>query len=224
MTHTKWHRLWSKEEVECLVKGYGIQSVSSLSLQIGRERQSLYSKARLLGLTKQSVCKARGRTFSTSGHGKKVYCSKDCLRVANTARHRRYVEANRESVHRYTHERKIRIWGKSSLELASKAEFVAIERVLPKLGSADIFHASLVNRFFLFDLIATHEGRRVPIDVTAGVSKEVGKDTPKRAIAEALGMPLYVVFISPDFSKYQLVLSHNLKTLAIHVQELLPIE
>jgi hypothetical protein len=119
--------------------------------------------------------------------------------------------------------RKLKNWGESTREIASTAEVFAIEKILPKLGFSELYHASSFNRFVPFDTIATYGMQRVLIDVTTGASKSVMHNFA-HPIAEALRLPLYILFIRPDFSKYQLTLCTGAKTVQTHLSELVPIE
>jgi hypothetical protein len=94
---------------------------------------------------------------------------------------------------------------------------------LPKEGFKEIYHASIVNRFFPFDVVATLDSQRVLIDVTTGMSKSIVR-TGQQQLADALRMPLYILFVKPDFSKYQLKACPRCKTVAMHITELIPIE
>jgi hypothetical protein len=126
-------------------------------------------------------------------------------------------------VNEYQRTRKLKNWGTSTPEIASRAETLAIEKILPKLGFCDFFHASALNRFVPFDIIATLDGQGVLIDVTTGVSKSVMHKFG-RSIAKALGMPLYVLFIKPDFTKCQLVTCADKRTVQMRPSELVSIE
>ena len=142
---------------------------------------------------------------------------------ALAARHRIYVASHRIHVKELTKAWKKRIWGESSPEIAMRAEKFAMERILPRLGFIELYHASTVKRFVPFDLIATYNGQRVLIDVTTAVSKTLVKSF-QQSFADALRMPLYVLFVKPDFSKYQLTLCQGSKTVHMHIAELIPIE
>jgi len=119
--------------------------------------------------------------------------------------------------------RKLRLWGKSTPEIAAEAEKFAVNHILPKEGFADFYHASSTDRFFPFDIIAALNGQRVLIDVTTGLSKMIMR-TGQKQLADALLMPMYVLFVKPDFSKYQLKQCKPAKTVAIRISELVPIE
>lgn len=130
---------------------------------------------------------------------------------------------NRERVNEYQRVRKLKTWGRSTLEIARSAEAFAVKKILPELGFSDLYHASAFNRFVPFDIVATLEGQRVLIDVTTSVSKSVMHNFA-RPLADALGMPFYILFIRPDFSKYQLTLCKGTKTVQMHLSELVSIE
>ncbi len=117
----------------------------------------------------------------------------------------------------------MKIWGESSPEIALKAEKFSMERILPKLGFTELYHASAIRRYVPFDLIATYKGRRILIDVTTGVTKTLVKNF-QQTFADALRMPIYILFVKPDFSKYQLTLSQGSKTVQMHLSELISIE
>ncbi len=123
----------------------------------------------------------------------------------------------------YAKVRRIKVWGESSSEIASGAEKFAMESILPKLGFTELYHASAINSFVPFDIIATYQGHRVLIDVTTGVSKAIAQNA-QQAFAEALRMPIYVLFVKPDFTKYQLMLCDGSKTIHVHLAELVTVE
>ncbi len=74
-----------------------------------------------------------------------------------------------------------------------------------------------------FDIIATLKRKRVLIDVTTSVGKTLLSNS-ELAIAEALRMPLYVLFVKPDFTKYQLTRARCNHNVAVHIRELSPVE
>lgn len=169
------------------------------------------------------ICKICEKVFSASGPGSYTYCSRTCRTKGNTASHRRYAQRNREHLNQYARERYLSKWGKSDKETALKAEKFAFSKLLPNLGFTEIYDVPEIRRFVPFDFIATYQRRRVLIDVTTGVSKAIAHNS-QQSFADALRMPLYVLFIKPDFAKYQLVPSDASKSLQAHVKELIPIE
>jgi hypothetical protein len=119
--------------------------------------------------------------------------------------------------------RKARVWGESSPEVAFRAERLAMEQVLPKLGFTELYHASLVNRFVPFDVVATYNRRRVLVDVTTAISKCVSLKR-QQSLAEALRMPLYVLFVKPDLTRYQLRSCDGSRSIQAHLAELATVE
>ncbi len=117
----------------------------------------------------------------------------------------------------------MRLRGGSNCGIVRQAERLAVDKTLPKLEFTDLFHASVVGRYFPFDVVGTHEGRRVLNDVITEVSKSLGR-TNQLLIAEALGMKVYVLFVKPDFTKYQLVPCHGSKAAQMHITELVSVE
>ena len=91
------------------------------------------------------------------------------------------------------------------------------------LGFTKLCHASTISHFFPFDFVATYKSKRVLVDVTTGVSKDL-THTGQYSLAEALKMPIFVLFVKPDFSKYQLSLADGSKTIQMHVSGTRPLE
>jgi len=216
-------RVWTGEETSHILKWYGKVPAADIGSALERTPQEVYSKARELRVTKRSECRTCGKWFTASGKRKLSYCSRACKRASMTARHRRYVSEHREQVNEYQRTRKLKNWGSSTPEVARTAEIFAVESLLPRLGFSDFYHASAHNRFIPFDVVATCDGQRVLIDVTTGVSKPPMQNFAF-PLAEALKMPYYILFIRPDFSKYQLTRYSGGRTVQMHPSELVPIE
>lgn len=177
-----------------------------------------------MGLTKRSSCKTWGKPFISAIGMRRRFCSRACKRIANTLQHREYVAKNRMHLREYARERRIHVWGESSPAVAAKAERFAIERILPKLGFSDLYHVSAFNSFVPFDIIATYHESRVLIDVTTNVSKGTTYGY-QQSFARALRMPIYVLFVKPDMTKYQLKLwAGQRKTAHMHLSELVAVE
>jgi len=190
---------------------------------LGRPKGQVYAKAGRLGLGRRSECRICGSPILGRLAGNRTYCSQKCKRAGNTAQHRRYVTQNTEHVSCMTRAWKDRIWGRSNPQIAMQAERIAKERILPKLGFSNLYHVSAANRFFPFDLIGTYNGQRVFIDVTTGMWKTIRK-TSQQELADALDMPMYVLFVKPDFSKYELKEGKGSKTVHARIAELVPLE
>jgi len=109
------------------------------------------------------------------------------------------VSRNREHIRAYSKERRLRIWGESSRRIAKDAEIFAIMKIIPRLGFCEINHLSAMNRLFPFDIVATLKGERVFIDVTTSLSKVIRR---QKAIADALRMRAFVLFVKPDLKSY----------------------
>jgi hypothetical protein len=152
-----------------------------------------------------------------------LYCSPECRRKGLTIALREYVAKNRTHVRDHASEREKRIWGVSNSSIADRAEKFAKQKLLPMLGFTKLCHASTINHFFPFDFVAAYKTRRVLVDVTTGVSKELTR-TGQNSLAEALRMPIFVLFVKPDFSKYQLTQANSSKTIQMHVSGLSAIE
>jgi hypothetical protein len=219
----KGYHPWSSEDASYLNENYGMLPIDELCSTLDRTRVQVYSKAGKLDVTKRSKCKICGRNFIGSGNKKEFFCSQDCRRIHRTARHRRYVSENRAHIREYARTRKRKIWGVSSPEIASKAEKFAMEKVLPGLGFSELYHASAIKRYVPFDIVATFKGQRVLVDVTTGVKKGIAENS-QQSFAEALRMPIYVLFIKPDFARYQLTLCNGSRSVAMHLSELTTIE
>lgn len=213
---------WSESDLRFFEANYGHVPIERVCNALGLTVHQVHSKASRLGLTRRSICGTCGKDFVGPGNRKLFYCSKVCRRKSLTKQHDRYVSLHRDHIADYTRAWK-KNWGASSPEIALKAERIAIESILPKLGFSEVYHASVVKRFIPFDLIATYGGRRVLIDVTTGISKWV-RGTFQDSLADALRMPFYVLFIKPDFSTYQLRRCEDSKSIHMHVSELVPIE
>ncbi len=217
-------RVWSESDELYLQENYGFVPIGEICHELNITRNQAHSKAARLGLTRRAKCRTCGTVFvGTGGRGKRFYCSGPCRRQSQTARHRRYVSHNRLRLAEYVKARKLRLWGESNCEIARQAERLAVDKILPKLEFTDLFHASVVSRYFPFDVVGTHEGRRVLIDITTAVSKSL-EGTNQLLIGDALGMKVYVLFVKPDFTKYQLVPCHGSKSAQMHITELVSVE
>jgi len=219
----KANRVWTQAEVAYLRQHYGIVPIDEICRELRMTRRQLYSKAQRLKIARWSVCKTCGRVGFFDNLRRRHYCSPRCRRIANTASHRSYVMQNRAHMKAYIRARRLQIWGSSTKEIATKAEILAIERILPRLGFSELFHASALKRYVPFDIVASLDGKRVLIDVTTGVSKSVVANA-QQLFADALRMPMYVLFVKPDLSKYQLKLYEGSKTVQMHVADLIPVE
>jgi len=140
--------------------------------------------------------KHRCANCGTSFYGdtRRRYCSSNCRKNAKTQSERRCKEKKRL------------LWGftgykNSGIKLRDSGRpFEAIgTEVLSQLGFNDVWFGCEKNRGFLVDFIATYDNKRVLIDVTSGIRKNIKF---KSELARALKMPLFILFISPDFSKY----------------------
>ena len=217
------YRTWTDADTKYLEENYGFVSIDQVCSKLKATRHQARSKAAHMGLTRRSKCGTCGKVFIATGKRKRFYCTQACKRKSLTAQHSRYVSHNRAHINEYVKARRIRIWGESNPQIAQNAEKFAMETLLPGLGFTELYHASAINRFFPFDFIATYQGQRVLVDVTTGVSKKL-VSTYQQSLAEALRMPIFVLFVKPDFSKYQLTLGTGLKTVQMHPAELVSIE
>ena len=119
--------------------------------------------------------------------------------------------------------RKKRLWGVSNRLVADRAEELAMQTTLPKSEFTGLAYAPAINQFFPFDLMATYKDRRVLIDVNTRVGR-MPAWTGQDSLTEALKMSIFVLFVKPDFSKYQLTPADGSKTTQMHVSELVAIE
>jgi len=55
------------------------------------------------------------------------------------------------------------------------------------------------------------------------MSKSIRK-TSQKELADALGMPMYVLFVKPDFSKYELKQGRGSNTVKVRTPEIIPLE
>ena len=96
------------------------------------------------------------------------------------------------------------IWGPSSSlpprEVYQKIELYALTNVLPSLGFTNITYLKN-DPGFTFDFAATLNGRSILIDVTCAARRCTGK---KLKLARALGLPFFVLFISPNLKFHYL--------------------
>lgn len=145
---------------------YGFLLTHEICSNLGKSTRQVWTKAKYLGLTTESVCGACGKSYPTPPGKRSHYCSQACRKAGNTARHRNHVSHNRQHTRDYTGDRRIRIWGESNPEIAARAEKFAFERLPPRLGFSNLYHASAVSPFVPFDIIATYKEQRVLIDVT----------------------------------------------------------
>ncbi len=78
--------------------------------------------------------------------------------------------------------------------LGDRIEAIALRRVLPAVGVAVRAQLSVIAPHAPFDFLGVLRGTRIAIDVTAKWQKRVDKKAP---MAEAFGLPLYLLHISP---------------------------
>jgi hypothetical protein len=82
-------------------------------------------------------------------------------------------------------------------------EEIAVNMILPKEGFTDIINLSACSNQFYIDFIATKDGVKVLIDATIKYKAHIPQ---KVFLAKSLGMPLYILHISPrDTEIYYLV-------------------
>jgi hypothetical protein len=112
---------------------------------------------------------------------------------------------------------------KSNPEIAWRAEKIAMEQILSKLGFTELYHASAIKGYVPFDFVATHKGQRVLVDVATGINESLAY-TSQISFADALRMPIYILFVKLDFSKFQLRLDFGFRTNYVHFGELVPNE
>lgn len=120
-----------------------------------------------------------------------------------------WVAANRSHLRIYSRERYRRAWGITNRTIAKEAEIFATEKLLPALGFSEIDLVSILRRFLPFDIVATHNGSRVLIDVTTGQAKWRHGLVDAYKLAEALRMEYYILFVKPDFTRYVLKQSNG---------------
>jgi hypothetical protein len=160
------------------------------------------------------LCKLCGKPFTGKGPGSWRYCSKECRTKNSTAQHARCVSKNRQHANAYARERKLRIWGRSNLEIAVKAERLAARDILPLLGFSEIYHVSPIHQSFPFDIIASYQGERILLDVTTGMEESI---IHQKRIARALRMRFLILFVKPDLgveSDYVTVRKSELREVA----------
>ena len=218
----RWRR-WNDKETEHLRARYGRVPGVQVGAVLGRTMRKVHLKAGELRIRNCSECKMCGKQFKSEGKGRRPHCSPTCKRAARTARHGRYVSGHRNEANDYQKERKLKNRGRSTPNLAKSAGRFALEELMPRLGFSEFYHASAFNRFTPFDIVATRGGQRVLIDVTTSVSKSPMR-TFALALAEALRMPYYVLFIKPDFSKCQLTPCLGMETVQMRLSEFVTIE
>jgi hypothetical protein len=90
-------------------------------------------------------------------------------------------------------------WGISNGNVGELAEKTAL-RILGIEGFKDIFQPPAT---FTFDYLARKNGQIHFIEVTSGFKKALKK--PQIELANYLGLPIMILFIKPDLTKYRLV-------------------
>jgi hypothetical protein len=125
-------------------------------------------------------------------------------------------------VREHARPRRLRLWGASSPETARKAEELAFNAILPKIGFTEVLDATRIRRSIPFDF-ATYEGERVLIDVTTGISKSNQHHRSALSLASALRMGLYILFVKPDLTAYALKLGTRQPGPSCSPKELMPI-
>lgn len=82
---------------------------------------------------------------------------------------------------------KLRQWGRETEDIAEQI-------ILPALGFTDIMALNKITGNATWDFAATKNGCRVLVDASSCVQKDV---RIKNRMAEAIGLDLYVLFVSP---------------------------
>jgi hypothetical protein len=97
-----------------------------------------------------------------------------------------------------------KLWGTTSLKrfearlampYGRRAEKRALKYVLPKLGFKNIINFTSWSSQFYIDFVAFYRGKRVLVDATIKLTAWV---PGKMKLANALGMDLYILHISPN--------------------------
>ena len=166
-------------------------------------------------------------SFCRKGFAKNIrwnqrYCSRECIRKSQTARHRRYVNKNLEHVREYVRNRTDSHRGRSNPQIAAQAEKLALQKRLPMLGFTDVYDdVTAARRFVPFDFIATLRGERVLIDVTRGMTKGGRWHRTGLSPASALRMGLFTLFAKPDLQA--IGLRDSTKSVQMSIKELTPL-
>jgi hypothetical protein len=113
-------------------------------------------------------------------------------------------EGDPRASHRKYERKMRRLWGGApeldfpheGRQYGKSIEKYALQFILPKLGFSEIYDCTLLSNQFFFDFIATYEGQRVLLDVTARVRAYVPQ---KINLANALRMRCFLLFVSPKF-------------------------
>jgi len=169
---------------------------------------------------RRMMCRTCGTEFDIPSWRSR-YCSKQCKTKSETARHTRYVNNNRQHIRDYLRNWRHARWGESNAEIARKAERLALEKILPSLGFAEVYDVTRVRRFMPFDFIGTWNGERVLVDVTTSISKTGSMHRSAIEIANALGMRLLTLFVKPDLSSFHL--ADSTKVTYVRFKELIPV-
>jgi len=89
---------------------------------------------------------------------------------------------------------------KEAVKWGRKGEQYALS-VMPSLGFSNISDYANRNNQFFIDFIATYNGKRVLVDATIKHSAYIPE---KIKLARDLDIPLYILFVSPNFDKHYL--------------------
>ena len=84
------------------------------------------------------------------------------------------------------------------------AENLAAEKILPQLGFSRLVHISAFWKLFPFDIVGTLERKKTLVDVTTCMSKSGTRLSTAAALATALGMRFFVLFIRPNLKQFAL--------------------
>lgn len=139
----------------------------------------------------------------------KGYCSKECMNVENTRKHRIYVNKNKDRVSKYNIKQHSEIrakWGslgqENNYEKSTIVEDYIINELAlypEELGFSNIFKINRLNRFFTGDLIATKDNRNCIVEITGCYAHLIKLH---KQICKRLDLDLYLIFVKPDLSAY----------------------
>lgn len=149
-------------------------------------------------------CVVCGKFFIRSKNWGERHCSTTCLRIHNTSRHAKYVARNQRRVRQNATSWKDRTWGRSGPQIAKRAEVIAETAILPKIGFTELINIAAFRRLVPFDIVGTLGSKRALVDVTTGNWKGGKYLKTASALADALGLPFYVLFVKPNMHHFAL--------------------
>lgn len=144
------------------------------------------------------IFKKRSNTLNrfTNKRYRTIFCNQNCR---NKWLHQRHLRSKRK-IARFIR----KLWGttplkrfqaKYAIPFGRKAEKRAMIKILPKLGFKNIINFTNWSSQFYIDFVAFYKGKRVLIDATIKLTAWI---PGKIKLANALGMDLFIIHVSPS--------------------------